>query len=661
MSLFQNRNLNQGGGGQSGGQVQQQQSSHSPNISPSKEQDHCRSGGGLFGGGGSRGGIFGGGGDLFGGGGGPFGRGGGTGLFSGGGGTGLFSEDPNHGVCLHHRKPLELFCKADKLKICVNCAYSEAHKGHDIDLIENMRLGMCEKGVLYERSLKKSQDSKHHIESFIYEKAKPFDKILKERQRNEEITRLKAWFLIQHYIDCQKVNFERTLKKKSLSEKELRATAQDYKRGSDAGLVKTATETFEEIKVRFDDSVFEGLSVEIKEAIQEQSENLKNELNEIYNQEGGDVLKLKSHFFVKKGQNHLELETRSETESFEFKLNDLKEVASVSIIYEKAWLHEEDLNFLKLVLLNLSSLDSLSLHCKASVTPQVSGMINGCSIFTHLLQSFQLAINLPLNKLQSFVFVSESKNIDEHNQISRMILNLTSTMNSLKLVKIHLNHLFEDSIQKEWEDLKALERLIESKEPEELKDLRELTEFIERDKVKNARKMIKEKELKISKKFKINSIIKILDILIQNQSLKNAEFTMPNVEIDERDLKFLRDYRFRNPLIQELQIKAKNFDSSKPDERNESKPGGLFGQSQAELFNGSGAGGGLFEKKPATSTEHPGREGEGAGIFGMRPATPTEHSGRGRGDSFGNKSATQIGNPGRSHQGEKRVSFHLTE
>lgn len=51
------------------------------------------------------------------------------------------NEEANQSVieiCGLHNSPMELYCLECKKKICNKCMFKSSHKGHEVDLIENL-------------------------------------------------------------------------------------------------------------------------------------------------------------------------------------------------------------------------------------------------------------------------------------------------------------------------------------------------------------------------------------------------------------------------------------------------------------------------------------------------------------------------------------------
>lgn len=56
-------------------------------------------------------------------------------------------------LCVNHKRPLEVVCVDDRVKICTNCALFGDHKNHDIRNEEEVLIELCTKAEILLESL----------------------------------------------------------------------------------------------------------------------------------------------------------------------------------------------------------------------------------------------------------------------------------------------------------------------------------------------------------------------------------------------------------------------------------------------------------------------------------------------------------------------------
>jgi hypothetical protein len=56
-------------------------------------------------------------------------------------------------LCANHKRPLEVICVDDRVKICTNCALFGDHKNHDIRNEEELLIELCTKAEILLESL----------------------------------------------------------------------------------------------------------------------------------------------------------------------------------------------------------------------------------------------------------------------------------------------------------------------------------------------------------------------------------------------------------------------------------------------------------------------------------------------------------------------------
>ena len=63
------------------------------------------------------------------------------------------NESPAKEMCASHKRPLEVVCVDDKVKICTNCALFGEHKNHDIRNEDDVFLELCTKAEILLESI----------------------------------------------------------------------------------------------------------------------------------------------------------------------------------------------------------------------------------------------------------------------------------------------------------------------------------------------------------------------------------------------------------------------------------------------------------------------------------------------------------------------------